>query len=908
VKYYVHFALDMFGAEFMGRFRTWEALLDHDGSRHLNIWAGPGSAPTNNDYWSEQFPVWDDTFPPPILQGEGLELDRQACAQSERALTSSDAGQKKLLDFALGWPDRLLGRQHGAEPVFVICGSLAEPASSGLLLGLLAAFGDLRRTGTFRYPVYVLVSCGAQSGSLIEHPSEARALVAQCLYELQDFFAKAEDDNVAAPVYLVGENSFQGVDSDRSSQAALCAMTLVALTRIRQPVARDPFEFWLDDGGIAHFAGSRYAADRPFCVVGGYAVWCPAKRLSRLIAARVAAAAFESLAAQPDCGTLAKAEEILLNDSQAAFLDEVEASASRRIWGEAGGAKTGMVAPALWFDLEQVRALYGHVLGQEDWRRVIAAYGEERLRSTPMEAWDAEVDEMIALIEGGVLPRRRQQLDLITRRALLSFICAVEAGIARVFTSTFTDPVHAEPHRMAQAFLGRIQRRLLEKKSALEREQAIRRASAVDLDALKNGTNALRKQFSQELREVPGPVAVLVRLLPVFALAEGLFLALPVDLGLLNSAAARLASGTVLGCALSGVLFMHAVENIRRRLLSFFLHWQADYQAVLEAEDEALRNATYSGLLDSMLDCLQWLFNGKEDQPPVPEPVRAIVRHQQESSQSAEPERMRPQAVLSRFTEYLRAASAGFAELADRFLHDYQSSRVERALPDVSPETADVAASEYRLVIAAREGETEQMSAMRFIESASVSLRAEPSESQWTLPYMAQPETYPTLWRDAFHLPTGAELLDPEIRRGSSAFQVLETLCRHIGERLSSAFDLSGRLQSYQSERRTSSILQTELYDCYCSRSRPSMKTTAGTNASFVVGAGAADTLAANERVGNSLGNGRLSLKLQVCLGVQADEAIWFPNSRGPSEALGRAWAIHKRHPFTGRALNRVNL
>lgn len=914
MNFYIHIALDAFGAEALGRACSWLRLAaDREREHHLYVWAGVGEPPANNDYWADQYPVWDDRIAAPSVPGAGFDVDRRSLAASVHASLLGDECVHKFRELTHDWPDRLLGRDHAAKPALVYCVSLLDPAGSALLLGHLAALADRRKIGSLLYRAHVVAGMGVASGPSAEREEQARALGARTLMDLEDLFKSRALPDVATPVYLVGEQPIEGAESDRVAQTALAGMGVVALTRGTDNDAVNPFEFFLDGAGQAQWAGAPYDADQPFAAIGGFTVWCPADRLARLFSARLATICFDALASQPSCGSLELAAKIDdLPPGIMALVARLETETVRRLWEQVvepehipWDPKT-MAPPSGCFDLERVRALYGTIFGDKEWQRIMGVYGEPRLRDIPLDSWESAFDDLEELVEHGVLPRRKQRIDLITRRILQAFLRSVETGISEIFAHAFRDPVHTLPHRCAQAYLGRLRRSLEAKSEEVEREAAHDRAVQADPADMRKSAVELRNELRRALEAVPSPLAVFLRVAPLFVLGEALFCVLPFDLGWLNPASMRLVAGAVTGAAAGLALFIRQVESIRARLLGGATQWLKQYQGALDLEDELLRNASYRGLLDSMLACLDWLYDGKEDEPPLPHIFEPKLRNMRGMHPgTAPPDQLPPQEPLSRFEHYLTVTADRYRELERRFLADFQSSRLEAALPDLSVRHSEAVRKEFSSLVGVASEQDAVPAALQMIEQMAQWLGLNRTGRAWMMPFTGGPSETPLLWRRSFLMPTGEELVKADVRSASSGFQFFATLQEHLEERFANCFDLAQRITEYVTQE-GQAVALTDLYLRYTGRATPSVPVDGGV-LPHVSAAAPSDPLALNLRCSNSQGHGLLSMHLQVSEHVAGAQAIFYPNEREPLSPIGRAWKTHQATPFSGTALIAVD-
>lgn len=913
VNFYIHIALDGFGAEALGRACSWLRLAaDRECEHHLYVWAGAGEPPTNTDYWADHYPVWDDTIEAPAVQGAGFEVDRSLLAAAVHEYLVSDHGVDKFRQLTHDWPDRLLGSDHAAKPALLYCVSLLEPAGSALLIGHLAALADRRKTGAFLYRAHVIAGMGFASGPSAEREERARVLGAQTVIDLENLLKNRPLSDVATPVYLIGEQPIDGAESDRAAQTALAAMSIVGLTRGSDGDAVNPFEFFLDGAGQAQWSGAPYNNNQPFAAIGGFAAWCPADRLARLFSARLATICFDALASQPSCGSLELAAKIAdLPPGLMALVARLETETVRRLWEQVvepehipWDPKTA-APPSGCFDLERVRALYGTIFDDREWQRVMGVYGEPQLRDIPLDSWENAFDDLEELIEHGVLPRRKQRIDLITHRVLQTFLGSVETGISEIFALAFRDPVHTLPHRCAQAYLGRLRRSLEAKSEELEREAAHDRAVKADAVNLRKSAEELRSELHQSLESVPSPLAVFLRIAPLFVLGEALFFILPFDLGWLNPLPVRLAAGALTGAVAGFALFIRQVESIRNRLLGGASRWLKQYRGALDLEDEELRDASYRGLLDSMLACLDWLYEGKEDEPPLPrifEPK--LKRTGGKHPENAPSDEMPPQEPLSRFERYLSVTADCCRQLERRFLADFQSSRLEVALPDLSVRHLEAVRKEFSSLVGVTSEQDVIPAALEMIGQMAQWLDSNRDGRTWMMPFAGGPSQTPLLWRRSFLVPTGEELVETDTRATSSGFQFFSTLHKHLEERFAKCFDLTQRISEYVTQQGQAAAL-TDLYHRYTGRATLSVPVDGGL-LTHVSGAAPSDPLALNLRRTNSLGGGFLSIHLQVSQHITAAQAIFYPNEHEPLTPIGRAWKSHQIRPFSGHALSAV--
>jgi len=911
VKFYIHIALDMFGAEALGRAAAWlSAAADPVSEYHLYVWGGCGEPPVQESFWDQRYPIWDERIDTPSSTGFKFETNRKELAAAVRDWLVSKAGIDNFRALTHDVPDRLVDKQAAVEPVLTFSLSLLDPNGSALLLGHLAGRAERRRIGASPYMAHVVAGVGFSSGPFTDAEEQARAVGARALLDVETLFRQYRPRDIATPVYLIGERSFDNFESDRAAQCALMAMTLVAITRGPDVAADSPFDFGLDGAGNPRRAMAEYDPNAPFSAVGGYLVWCPAPRLSTLLSSRIAALAFKMLARQQGCAGFAQTSRLVPSlPALAGFLEGLERQTIVRVWDRAVDPEripwdpNTVPPPSGCFDLERVRAIYGTVFKEKEWVRVIEVYGDERFRETPLDSWETELEEIQELVENGVLPRRKQRVALITRRALVAFLDSVEEGISAIFGRAFEPPVGDQPHRAAQAFLGLLQSSLEAKGIALERETAHAKAvGQTNAGELRKSAVALRQQLAKAIEAVPSPLAVLLRLAPVFVLCVAFFVLLPIDLKWIDAPPLRLTVGVAVGIALALGVYIRKIETVRQELLGGVQAWRRKYEEAIAAEDEALREASYRDLLDRMTKCLEWLLEGQKDEPPLPDILEPKTKKRPTPLED-DPDLMRPQETLSRFRSYLNAAASAFQALEHQCLQQFQSSRLEAALPMLSVSDESSLTAELASVADSDPQETEEAAAVRLLAEMKQDLIRRWSRA-WRLPFSSSPSDFKG-WRRSFLLPQGKDLLEPETRQASSAFQFLETLSAYLQERSPQRFDLPTRLEEYVRECGTA-VVGSELYRDYTGRAAVSVAVADPAPFTHVSAAGVSDALAVNLQRRNSLGRGKLSIYVQCSAPVNASQVIFYPSELDPITPMGKAWKAHLSRPFSGAAFQPV--
>lgn len=925
MKFFFHLALDEWAAESLARAAlSLTDIADNGKERHCFVWAGVRPPPENADYWQRKYPAWDVKLAPPAPDRDSLSLDRQGLAVQVRDLLQSDDLRRALDALLYELPARRLGRNVTAEPVLVIVGALANPATSALLLGILAGLARLKNMGLYQHPLYAVCDAGTAGGQLEGGAEKVRALVARSLLDIEDFFKSAAPlEEAAAPVYCLGERQIEGLASGRDEQVALGAMTIIGLTRSillehqsTNDLMHDPFLFQIDSSGIRQ-GNDRYDPAAPFAAVGAYSVACAREHLARLLAARYCSQVFGALARQPGLDTLEKCSLLEIPRHLLPVVEEAESRALQSAWDRvaerfkiAWNETIEKARTREWFDLERIQSLYSGIFKNRDWERLLGIFGEARLKAIPLDTWNGAIDELVETVERGFVPRRVNQVSHTTRRVLQAVLSAIDDSSAWIFSSSMRPPVGFEPHRVAQAFLGRIRNRLLDAQKKLEASLAIQTALDAGKRDRRKRAGELRNALEKSLSEIPSPAAVLLRYLPALALPVALFVALPASLGFLDAPVRRLGAGAVLGAAAVTYLYARYVDSVKRRLLGAFREWFEQYKLALEEEDDQRRRLAYRQVLDGMLGLLEWYFNGQGDEPPMPEGLKVRLGEKKAAAApSIAGETLRRQEVVSAFHRYLQDAAAAYGGLATQFLDNLQHSHLETFLPEISASRLDLLEVEYARLFAREAGQVDDAALQGFAaellnwaEGAST-----PADLAWLLPFAAASEE---VWRRSFPMPNGVSLLNPAIRQASSGWRYLETVSRFVLNRLSASSNLDQRLNEYLAGEGGKALSATGLFVRYGNLALPSMESAGASTspAPYVVAADPADSLARNLGWGNSLGAGQMSLHLQLQLWVPAEALICFPNPKSPSTPLGKAWKAHREKPWPDPALVPVKL
>ncbi len=913
----VHIALDRFGAESIARaLSLTRGSATHASERHMCVWAGLGPAPTSQDVWDPSLPRWDEAVRWPEEVGDGtrsLADERQSVALGARSFLLSPAGAAILDQLLREVPVVQRGLQLTADPVVVLVGSLAVPSTSGLLLGLIAGLSRLRYLGRFGHRVFVVAGTGVAGTPATPEPERTRVLIAQALMDLQHFGAAASATrDRAVPILLVGEQGDSEVPTDRATQVSVAGITLVALTRSQvdgagsgPPQGVDPFLFEVDSGGLVSLGGLPWEPARPLSVVGGYAVSCPSETLAGLIAARACKEALALLADQEVLTSLEAAERSAPLPPLGSLLADLEAIVAGYVWSDASGAGHGNVTaagderPTGVPDVAAIDRIFGDVFEGREWQHVLANYGGERLRALPLDDWAGAVEDLIAVVEQGLLVRRRQQLVERTRGTTLKLLRGLDAAVGEVFRRAFAEPVGYAPHRTAQMLIGRIFRAVSARREQIQQADLLR-PSGPSQDQLKqNAANALRR-FQNLLAAVPSPVAVLLRALPITGIAVALAQLVPFDLGAADAPLARLAVGLSTGAVLSLGLFLHQVDLVRRRLFVEFGRWLSDYRTLLEMQDSELREASRYQLLDAAEALLRWYYNGTTTEPPLPEGLHVQLGHDDAAKVASSSDCRSRQSILSGTTGYLSEAAARFDALGRKLLLDYQPSAAETRLPEITAERTTDLDREYSLVLGPAGLDGLLASARSWCEQNVA------GPVPWFLPFddAGAPDASPDCpaWRRSLWMPGGTELLEVETQRQSSAYRFFCSIRSYVGTQVEDRSHVTQRVSDYEREHRPAALQSTALGERFLNRSSPSMPVSIESIAPVVLGAGPHDRLALAAGQSNGRGTQHLSAYLQVRHHLAAEDLISFPNAGQPVTALGKAWRAHQMNPLSGGA------
>ncbi len=918
MKLFVHVAVDMFGAECLGKLSSLlEELELPNTEKHRFVWAGGGAPPSGTDFWDEQYPLWADSLAVPYdaaRHGSGFETDRDALANEVAQWLSQESAGRSLRLFFVDWPRLEFGNNVPVQSTVLVAGSLADPLGSAIALGFVAGLGQLRAIGSFAASTHLILGIGVESSSIQNLDRQVRALAARGLLDVQHFLETATNRS-QAPVWIVGEEKIATASSSRTAQTTIAAALGLAITRSTvsgdsgdtgASTAVNPFLFRMDlDGKLV--AGGGFQAQQPVGAAGAYIVHCKGRKLARLLASRVCSEAFAILGRQELYNSIQDCAKLQVPKAIASYLDALDALAIERVWRAAFEReqipwKVEQAPPVRvpWFELGRLQLLFEPIFESRDWERVIDLYGRSRLSSIPLQDWPGALNDLTEAIEHGVLAARRRRIVAISRHLLVDFLGALNQSVGEVFACAFEEPVHAEPHRVAQALLGRVWTSLGNEESERHRRELITSDAEAEEASARRRADVARDTLEQTLLDVPSPAAVFIRLLPAFLLPVAAAVVAPIDLGLINGLLMRVALGSSVGLMVSYGLFYRHAASTGRRLFGLYTDWLASYRAALDAQDLVLRKRTYGDVLNRMVQCVEWLFSGPNDVAPIPETDDVMLKHQSRPPLPLARDAVRPQEVLSSPKDRLSEAARRFAEIGIHLQSEFQASLVETILPEILPGSSSLLDTEYARLFGRFDGidPVDRLSALlpRIAER-----RQHLGLDNALLPFRVlttdSPESSSPIWTRHFALPTPTELLDASVRLESSGYTFLETVAEYLFDEYVNRLDLVARLQEYQVLHHSATMDGTQLMSRYANLSAPSVSGSNGRRFSYGIAAGPDDPLALACNNVNAHGSGRVSAHVQVVKGLTADSIIFYPNQANPLLPLGLAWKAEMSQP-----------
>lgn len=928
MRLFCHLALDRFGAECLGRLDQYLADVgDPARERHRFIWAGAGEPPCRASYWVKDVPEWDHVAPLPLPAEAGnpmsdLECDRQTIVD---LLGDAFAAEQKLggfiRDLATREAVRVFGPHVACTSTWTLSGSLCDPTGSAILLGLWRGLALLRQSG-FQVPgTYAFVSTGHDSGrqGAGQRQELVQALAARGLLDIQDNLRKQSDAiDFAMPVYVVGGDVIhEQACPDRRTLESLLALSLVACTRVLVETGsgvptQGPFAFRVLGDARVVWDAAPYAADTPFLAVGAYAVRSPRESLVRLMAARYCGDVLDVLSRQKSFGSLDDWALVRPPGELESMLAVIESRAIGHAWRQAeedGRAawNEDEIERGRWFQPTCVRRLLRPVFENSTWRRLLEVYGPSRMKAIDLDDWNAALDELSMLIEEGYVKSRDAEIATAIRRILLRLHAGLQQGLDEVFERTFQDPIGAEPHRAAQAFLGRVLNGIRRDRDMLERAQAFVPRDAVGhLSGMRQQLAKSRDQLTRMLSEAPSPTAVVLRLLPLCAACAGLAFAVP-DAWAPGAAPWRLAVAGVLSLVGGAIVWERMVLSVRRRLNGQYEHWLARYRLVLEADDRERERKALELAYGQMEGFLRWFAESDVVEPPLPPPHGLVseTAHDERFVAADSAEVLRSQSVLCRFREHLSAARDRMRAAETHLREQFQTSLVETNLPEIVVGDDHVVAVEYAKLLnspgpgPAAAGPTEvdpqaigtfARNCLEWMSGQAATGMDSDRRIPYTPPGVAGETPRHQCWQETFLIADGGELRSAEVRKANSGFKFFDTVCRYIDQSGLCAAGLMSRLEEYARDQKASSLQDTRLFERATQWCTPSVRVASGRSQAVFIGCAAADCFAPSGCPRNDWGRGSFSATVLANGPLSADLVIYYPNQDAPVNSLGKAW------------------
>ncbi|MCB1047814.1 MAG: hypothetical protein KDC10_11515 [Calditrichaeota bacterium] len=949
----LHFALDRYGAECLGRFHELDQGAALENHHHLFVWAGGSTPPTNATYWESGYPEWCGALSTGCeldSLGKGLEFDRKKLAGQFAEFLHRPEGRKRLDELINDWPRANVSSQLPYRVKIVLCGSLAEPQSSALILGWLSARNSYLETGTFQHALnecVVVAGCGLESGPEWGVEEHGRALIARALLDLeqqakgsdgseQSVVLQEDSDAIetytpvapkyVCPVYLVGEAPLDDQrESDRATQVALGAMSLLGICRCGRTsgdrTTASPFESSTSEEQHRIIGGRRLTGSTCFQAVGGYAVHVPTIRLAELVSAWTCRENFGALQKQESYQSLADCIRITLPESISPIIDQARQDALGLLWkrvaekSDLSWTGTAQASPCDWYDMAKIQQLFEPIFQDRHWERLLDAYGGKRMRNIPLGDWDGALEDLCQVVEEGLLPRRRRHLAAVSRHVLHSLIESLDLGVNQIMAQAMFAPLHHKPHLSVFAFLGNVYNEILVQKAELHTQGILSSPTADTTSDAKERLSQLREELNASLAAVPSPAAVFLRILPVFSAPVLMLLTLPFELGILDSIGLRFGIGCVLGIIAVAIFFVLQVESVRRKLNASYENWLAGYRRLLDVHDEALRRSTFKDLLDHMEKVLVWYFNGKEDSPPMPNPYPINLKDGPPVANDA-PENVdhltTQQALCQKFPDHLTEASHRYSELFGILTRTFQRSAVETCLPEISPKHVDLLHREIQQ-FSKTSDELASVSMAEIVLNQAMEWAVQ-SNNPALLPYRhIGNSVYMAIspWRYSYQLPAGEKLVDPRYRDISSGFACFTAIKDYALTRIAHPRALVERYRQYLAASEIQQIGMTPLGMRFGTMSKPSVQAEGGEMMYDCIASGPDDLLALNDTHGNfcnSQGAGTLTVLLQVRTQLGAEQIIFHPNAEEPSTALGKSWLRYRDSQVSYPALESVSI
>ena len=913
VRIFGHIAVDDFSAEAYQRFHS--RLSEQERPRHWFFWLGEGTPPIRDRLWSEESPDWvvGMTFEPSSVQGANG-FDRNARAQIVRE--SVERGEiRRVLEAELTEAAiRRFGAHEVPEPSITICGSAGCAHASATVLGLLSGLTWLRGTGTWSVQPHLVMGIGAASAGREPDPAKTRAQAGQVLADLEAYLIAGKMQRVsdlrAAPIYLVGERGPGGAPLEIAGQIALgsIALSRICASELRPgragPGWLDPFEFRrLGDGDILH-GNQRYDPFAPFAVLGGYRVWSDGERLLKVVAASVCVDLLDSMqsvavdgAKLPAFWAREKDDSSLkrLIDPLERFLHQsvlaVEREPEKAVEGDFDDS-------GIW-DFRTLEPMIPRLSGTPAWRRLIDAFGEARIQRLPMKRWTHAAADLREAVEGSILPERESDLKQVERVLGLRLLRSLDEAMGRLFTREA-----GRAHRAAAVFMGQVISHLdTAREAALEIQRA---EDPPDIEAARQTEGRLRHDFAQVLETVPSPVAVSLRILPVFVVGLLAGQVLPRIFQVEVSPTGTLLAGTVVGVVAAMGIWYRWVLGVRKRVIGAFREWLGSYERLVELEDETARQVAFDGIYQTFRSLLVWAWDGSGE-APLPGDQEALLR-----TPVADPlnpfgeggDRLSLQAALGERKEAVSTSRESFRTVESLLLQQYQESSVELALPALSGRRTELLRPIKERVLG-REGES------KFL--AGIGTRG-------IAPYLSSRGSH--TWRRRFVLPDGDASVGEGQVEANSGYGFFEGVLRHLrGLDLPEA-TLGGILQGREgsgasSSRPETGSLRAEVLTRFRSRVALSARVVPRPEAleenQLLVAPKDLESLAnelsdKNDRAQDVTSENKEEITLiRVMSRLDAKGVTYYPNPDAPIEPLGLAcrarhregWASAELEPLT---------
>lgn len=785
-------ALDEFGAAVLGRLNYLAHELDgREAMRHcLQFWGGRAARPGPDGYWSAQLEGWtcDDAKDEPAAGG-----------MSSRGL---EAIFRKI--------ESDIGRARVERIQFVLLGHLASPQLAEDVVGWLG-HQHLRRAEGAEVMLtrdYCILGAGVDPRDPPPIPhTEARARSAEGILRLQEHVEGQLEPADPCAIYVVTDQVLSDHSLDSESLIWTAALLLHVLTQDAAAKSRlgdesgfsapeglaavgrrgghdavpsEPDLFDLEPRAMEAArwgpAGAAWDRQRPFAIPRLAALLHPAKNLHRVLALRFMDHVMCTFAAaDPDDA----ADPEGWSDDAALLrrLDEIMVSHTRT---EVGRRKLPVdTVHAVW-DHGTVATLVGHIM-RDQWPRVTAFFGKERLTRLPLEDWEEAIEDLLAFIDQGVLRRRRAALKDFGVQLLAIFDGCLEKAFNHVGLEPWRAPCHFAPRRACRALVCELRRRVEESLTAAKREWLVApHHDSQEIEYLKKQANENKQALLGMLKDIPSPLAVWLRVGMITCAATLVMLALPFSLGPLDGPLLRAAGGLLAaGLATWGILAR--AQRARRFLLEQYDRWVESYQRAQDAQDEHLAHEAVTAALQLQLDYCTWMLDREGEEPFTPRTPGGYERAEGESPQGEG-------TIASTRKEFLRSFSVAMDRAQQRVRACLESTRRclrdAQAVKAVPPPTELVDGFLDGLLrdaglLGEGEGPARVVHGLETIAAWEIQEHASghDHELSW-LPFT--PRNGQNRWALACEMPPDESLLDPVARRASEAFALLSMVERYL--------------------------------------------------------------------------------------------------------------------------------